>query len=86
MLAQAVVLPDHWDLGYPDVPEMNDYKLQLQEFVSEWDQMQYALTVAHSVLEISGKNPEDLLEEMILQMESKWNPSSSLDFLLNHVF
>lgn len=81
MPAQAVVLPDHWDLGYPDGPEMNDYKLQLQQFVSEWGQMQSALTVAHSVLEISGKNPEDLLQEMVLQMESKCNPSPIVFFV-----
>ncbi|XP_044026265.1 adenylate kinase 9 isoform X2 [Siniperca chuatsi] len=66
---EAVVLPDHWELGHPDGPEMNDYKLQLQQFVSEWEQIQSTLTIAHSVLEIGGKSPEDLLQEMILQME-----------------
>ncbi|XP_069370668.1 adenylate kinase 9 [Paralichthys olivaceus] len=66
---KAVTLPDHWELGYPDGPEMNDYKLQLRQFVSEWEQMESALTVNYSVLEIDGKNPEDLLQEMILQME-----------------
>uniref|UniRef100_A0A8D3BXV2 Adenylate kinase 9 n=1 Tax=Scophthalmus maximus TaxID=52904 RepID=A0A8D3BXV2_SCOMX len=48
---------------------MNDHKLQQQQFVSEWEQMQPALTVAYSVLEIDGKSPEDLLQEMVLQME-----------------
>ncbi|XP_050927825.1 LOW QUALITY PROTEIN: adenylate kinase 9 [Lates calcarifer] len=66
---EAVTLPDHWEFGYPDGPEMNDYKLQLQQFMSEWEQMQSALSVAHSVLEIDGKSPEDLLQEMVLQME-----------------
>ncbi|XP_054474711.1 adenylate kinase 9 [Anoplopoma fimbria] len=66
---EDVVQPDHWDLAYPDGPEMNDYKLQLQQFVSEWGQMQSALTVAHSVLEIGDRSPEDLLQEMVLQME-----------------
>ncbi len=66
-----MVLPDHWELGYPDGPEMDEYKLQLQQFVSEWEQMQSALTVTHSVLEIGDKSPEDLLQEMVLQMESE---------------
>ncbi|XP_068433457.1 adenylate kinase 9 isoform X2 [Clinocottus analis] len=65
----AEVLPDHWDLGYPDGPEMNEYKLQLQKFVSEWGQMQPALTVVDSVLEIGEKSPEDLLREMVFVME-----------------
>ncbi|KAL7388763.1 hypothetical protein ABVT39_020280 [Epinephelus coioides] len=66
---EAVVLSDHWDLGYPDGPEMNHYKVQLQQFQSEWGQMQSALTVAQSVLEIGDKSPEELLREMVLQME-----------------
>ncbi|XP_076612348.1 adenylate kinase 9 isoform X2 [Chaetodon auriga] len=66
---EAVAPPDHWELGYPDGPEMNDYKLQLQQFELEWEQMQSALTVAHSILEIGEKSPQDLLQEMVLQME-----------------
>ncbi|XP_034755964.1 adenylate kinase 9 isoform X3 [Etheostoma cragini] len=66
---EAVVLPDHLDLGYPDGPEMDDYKLQLQQFVYEWDQMQSALTVPHSVLKIGNQSPEDLLKQMVLYME-----------------
>ncbi|CAB1435475.1 unnamed protein product [Pleuronectes platessa] len=66
---EAVTLPDHWELGYPDGPEMKDYKLQLQQFVSEWKQMQSALTAGNSVLEIDGKSPEDLLHEIVLHME-----------------
>ncbi|XP_008299656.1 adenylate kinase 9 [Stegastes partitus] len=56
-------------LGDPDGPETNEYKLSLQQFVSEWDQMQSALTVTHCVLEIGSKSPENLLQEMIQQME-----------------
>ncbi|KAK1889504.1 Adenylate kinase 9 [Dissostichus eleginoides] len=55
--------------GYPDGPEINDYKLKLNQFLSEWDQMQSASTVTHSVLEIGDKSPEDLLQEIVLQME-----------------
>lgn len=66
-----MALPDHWEFGYPDGPEMNDYKLQLQQFVFEWKRMQCPSSVAVSELEIGDKSPEDLLEEMIHQMESE---------------
>ncbi|KAM8832237.1 adenylate kinase 9 isoform 2-T2 [Spinachia spinachia] len=66
---KVVELPDHWDLGYPDSLEMNDYKLKMQQFVSEWAQMESTLTAVYSVLDIGDKSPEDLLQEMILQME-----------------
>ncbi|KAG7244154.1 hypothetical protein INR49_004227 [Caranx melampygus] len=65
----AVILPDQWELGYPDGPEMKDYKLQLQQFVSGWEQMQSALSIPCIVLEIDGKSPEDLLQEMVSHME-----------------
>lgn len=68
-----MVLTDFWELGYPDGPEMNDYKLQLQQVVSEWEQMKDALTVHHLVLEIGGLSPEDLLQEMVLEMDSECN-------------
>lgn len=68
-----MALSDHWELGYPDGPEMNDYKMQLQEFAIEWERMQATLPVSHCVLEIGGKSPDDLLQEMILQMESECN-------------
>lgn len=77
-VAQAVELPDHWDLGYPDSSEMDDYKLQLQQFVSEWGRMQSALTAVYSVLDIGDKSPEDLLQEMVLQMESECNRFCSI--------
>ncbi|KAM3602818.1 uncharacterized protein V6R79_011333 [Siganus canaliculatus] len=48
---------------------MQDYKRQLQQFDLEWKQMQPTLTVAHRVLEISNKSPEDLFQEIIFQME-----------------
>ncbi|XP_031726212.1 adenylate kinase 9 isoform X2 [Anarrhichthys ocellatus] len=58
-------------------PEMNDHKLQLQQFESEWDQMQSELTIVHSVLEMGDKSPEDLLQEMIHQMEKPFEHVSS---------
>lgn len=87
-MPQAVALPDHWEMGYPDGPEMNDFKLQLEQFMLEWEQMQSALTVAHSVLEIDGRSPKDLLQEMILQLESECNPINHIDsfFATGHEF
>lgn len=69
-VAQAVALPDDWELGYPDGPGMYEYKLQLEQFVSEWDQMQSTLPVTHIVLEIGNKSSEDLLQEIIIEMQS----------------
>ncbi|XP_028996681.1 adenylate kinase 9 [Betta splendens] len=66
---EAVFLPDVWKLGYPDGPEMNHYRLQLHQFISEWQQMQPALTIKHSVMEIGGKAPEDLLQDIVCEME-----------------
>ncbi|XP_056150135.1 adenylate kinase 9 [Lampris incognitus] len=64
-----VVLPDEWELGYPDGPEMNNYKVQLKDFMTEWHFMKPYITGSHSVLEIGGKSPEDLVEEMVHQMD-----------------
>uniref|UniRef100_UPI003AAF6DC3 adenylate kinase 9 n=1 Tax=Centroberyx gerrardi TaxID=166262 RepID=UPI003AAF6DC3 len=64
-----VVLPDKWELGYPNGPEMNDYKLQLKRFAAEWERMEPSLAGTCSILEIGSKSAEDLLEEMVQQME-----------------
>ncbi|XP_063757950.1 adenylate kinase 9 [Eleginops maclovinus] len=74
---EAVVLPDHWESGYPDGPEMNDYKMQFKLFLSEWDQMQSTSTVTQSILEIGSKSPQDLLQEMVFQMEKPFQYVSS---------
>ncbi|KAL3052487.1 hypothetical protein OYC64_005101 [Pagothenia borchgrevinki] len=68
-----ITSPAHTEIvkkeGYPDGPDVNDYKMKLNQFLSEWDQMQSASTVTHSVLERGDKSPEDLLQEIVLQME-----------------
>lgn len=56
---------------------MDNYKLQVRQFMSEWEQMQSALSVSHSVLETGGRSPQDLLEEMVHQMESECHPLNS---------
>ncbi|XP_005914603.1 adenylate kinase 9 [Haplochromis burtoni] len=66
---EAVVVHDDSELGYADSPEMNEYKLQLRQFVGEWEKMQSGLTVTHCTLEIGRKSPENLLQEMIQQMD-----------------
>ncbi|XP_024863203.1 adenylate kinase 9 isoform X2 [Kryptolebias marmoratus] len=66
---KAVAPQDDLELGYPDVPEMKEHKLQMQQFEGELDQMRAALPDNHCVLEIGGKSPENLLQEMIQQME-----------------
>ncbi|XP_060948026.1 adenylate kinase 9-like [Limanda limanda] len=54
---------------HDDGPEMKDYKLQLKQFVSEWEEMEMVLTTAILILEIDGKSPEDLLQEIIFHKE-----------------
>ncbi|XP_075315081.1 adenylate kinase 9 [Odontesthes bonariensis] len=72
----AVAPQNDWEFGYPDGPEMNEYKLQMQTFDEQWEQMGSALTVAHCVLEISSKSPENLLQEIIQQMEKPFQYGS----------
>lgn len=50
---------------------MNDCKLQLQQFVTEWELMVCPSSVAVSELEIGIKSPEVLLQEIIHHMESE---------------
>ncbi|KAM9354982.1 adenylate kinase 9 [Pholidichthys leucotaenia] len=64
---EKTVFDDRWEFGYPDGPEMNTYKLQLQQFTEEWERIQDTLT--HCTVEIVSKSPEELLQEMIHQME-----------------
>ncbi|XP_028252479.1 adenylate kinase 9 isoform X2 [Parambassis ranga] len=60
---------DKWELGNPTKPEMDEYEQQLQKFVGEWKKRQSASTVALCILEIGGRSPENLLQEMVQQME-----------------
>ena len=55
--------------GYPDGPEMDGFKQHLKLFVMDWEGMETSITGVYSVLEIAGKSPEELLNEMVLQME-----------------
>ncbi|XP_021456393.2 adenylate kinase 9 isoform X1 [Oncorhynchus mykiss] len=64
-----VTLPAVWKRGYPDGPEMNPFKLQLKQFVMDWESMESSITGSYNVLETSGKSPEDLVQEMVFHME-----------------
>lgn len=84
-VAQAVAQPESRELGYPDGPEMNDYKQQLKDFEAEWERMESTLTISHSVLEIGGKSPEDLLQEMVRQMKSECCCREYVHFLVGAI-
>ncbi|XP_037541400.1 adenylate kinase 9 [Nematolebias whitei] len=69
-LNQNAVAPQNdLKLGYPDVPEMKEYILQMQQFDGDLDQMLSALNDNNCVLEIGSKTPESLLQYLIQQME-----------------
>lgn len=76
-----MVVLDYSELGYPDGPEMNEYKLQLQQFVSEWEKMKSGLIVTHCTLEIGRKSPENLLQDMIQQMDSECKATQTKSLL-----
>ena len=60
---------------------MKDYKLQIQQFESEWEEMEKTLTSAILVVEIDGKSPEDLLQEIVLHMDSKCVHSQRINYI-----
>ncbi|KAK6297576.1 hypothetical protein J4Q44_G00321590 [Coregonus suidteri] len=68
-----VTLPAVWNRGYPDGPEMNPFKLQLKQFVMDWESMESSITGSYNILETSGKSPEDLVQEMVFHMESEFS-------------
>uniref|UniRef100_A0AAV2K976 Nucleoside-diphosphate kinase n=1 Tax=Knipowitschia caucasica TaxID=637954 RepID=A0AAV2K976_KNICA len=72
-----VELPDHWELGYPNGPEMNVHKKHIQDFMHDWDRMQLVSNVTCSVLEIREKRPEQLLEEVVSEMEKQFKHVAS---------
>ncbi|XP_034018068.1 adenylate kinase 9 [Thalassophryne amazonica] len=70
---ETLTLPDKWDFGDPDVPEMNEYTLQLKHFVKEWERMESSLTVENTVVEIGRKSLTELCEEMISHMQKPFS-------------
>ncbi|XP_019911836.2 adenylate kinase 9 isoform X2 [Esox lucius] len=74
--AEDVTLPAVWDKGYPDGPEMDPFKQQLKQFVVDWQHMSSTYTGSHSILEVPGKTPQDLLQEMVMQLEKPFKYAS----------
>ncbi|XP_054876008.1 adenylate kinase 9 [Poeciliopsis prolifica] len=62
-------LPEGIDMDYAGLPEMKEYREQIEMFESEWDQMQSSITVSHFDVEIGSKNPNELLQEIVQKME-----------------
>lgn len=88
-VCQELALLEHCDFGYPDGPEMNDSKLQLQQFVTEWQLMVCPSSVSISELEIGDKSPEVLFQEMINHLESECKSYPSIHpsiLLLSYLF
>ncbi|XP_685909.5 adenylate kinase 9 isoform X1 [Danio rerio] len=64
-----VVLPTVWENGHPDGPEMDVFKVELKQFVTDWESMEQTITCSYAVLEINNKTPQGILQEMTDHME-----------------
>ncbi|XP_014892275.1 adenylate kinase 9 isoform X1 [Poecilia latipinna] len=62
-------LPEGMEMDYASIPEMKEYREQIEIFEAEWDQMQSNITVSHFDVEIGRKSPDDLLQEIVKEME-----------------
>ncbi|KAM4713125.1 adenylate kinase 9 [Anableps anableps] len=69
VVKEADALQDNLDLGYPIIPEMKEYKKQMDLFEGEWEHMQSSLTVSHFTIDIVNKSLEDLLQEIVQKVE-----------------
>uniref|UniRef100_A0A087X4I3 Adenylate kinase 9 n=1 Tax=Poecilia formosa TaxID=48698 RepID=A0A087X4I3_POEFO len=67
--AVLVELPEGMEMDYASIPEMKEYREQIEIFEAEWDQMQSNITVSHFDVEIGRKSPDDLLQEIVKEME-----------------
>lgn len=74
-LCLEITLPPILEDGYPEVTEMEKYKLQVKNFILEWQTMESILAGTSSVmptlLEIAGKTPLTLLSDAVTKIESK---------------
>ncbi|KAK1171736.1 adenylate kinase 9 [Acipenser oxyrinchus oxyrinchus] len=68
-----ITLPPISEDGYPEVTEMEKYKLQVKNFILEWQTMESILAGTSSVmptlLEIAGKTPLTLLSDAVTKIE-----------------
>ncbi|XP_048858202.1 adenylate kinase 9 isoform X2 [Brienomyrus brachyistius] len=66
---QELKLPQVWEKGYPDCPEMDSFRLGVKQFMLEWAAMESSVMGSCAVLDIREKTPEDLLREAVAIME-----------------
>ncbi|MGH0164644.1 UNVERIFIED_CONTAM: hypothetical protein FKN15_057830 [Acipenser sinensis] len=68
-----ITLPPILEDGYPEVTEMEKYKLQVKNFILEWQTMESILagtsSVVPTLLEIAGKTPLTLLSDAVTKIE-----------------
>ncbi|XP_014328191.1 adenylate kinase 9 isoform X2 [Xiphophorus maculatus] len=62
-------LPGGMEMDYTSIPEMKEYREQLEIFETEWDHMQSSISVRNFDVEIGRKSPDDLLQEIVKKME-----------------
>ncbi|XP_043962483.1 adenylate kinase 9 isoform X2 [Gambusia affinis] len=62
-------LPEGMEMDYASIPEMREYREQSEIFETEWDHIQSSISVSHFDVEIGGKSPDELLQEIVQKME-----------------
>ncbi|XP_051881405.1 LOW QUALITY PROTEIN: adenylate kinase 9 [Pristis pectinata] len=61
-----IKLPEVPEGGYPEGPEMDQYRKILSDYMQKWNLLDMVLTTSvNTKLEIAGKTPEALLEEVV---------------------
>ncbi|KAM9002916.1 adenylate kinase 9 [Sarcophilus harrisii] len=67
------ILPEYPEDGYPEIPEMEPLKEEIKSFTSVWKALELLVVESPLVqilnLEIGGKTPEDLLQQVVDTME-----------------
>lgn len=64
-------LPQVWENGYPDCPEMDNFRVGVKQFMLEWAAMESSVMGSCAALDIREKTPEDSLRESVAVMESE---------------
>ncbi|KAI7799765.1 adenylate kinase 9 [Triplophysa rosa] len=64
-----VVLPMVWEKGFPEGPEMDAFRLQVKQFLKDWENMEHTLTCNYAILDITNKTSQNILQEMIHHMK-----------------
>lgn len=59
-----------WEKGFPEGPEMDAFRLQVKQFLKDWENMEHTLSCNYAVLDITNKTSQNILQEMIHHMKS----------------